>query len=109
MSFEPKRPQGEPLVTAFPIDAPQFYASAFYAMCGGNDAFVIANSFQPSKLETGEPAPFMPQEPVAILAMSIGSFKDLAVLLTRQVAEHERRTGRVIETEFTKQDANNGR
>lgn len=44
----------------------------------------------------------MPQETVAILSMSIGACKDLSLLLANQVAEYERKTGRAIETDYTR-------
>jgi hypothetical protein len=110
MRFEPKLPQGA-IVTAIPIEAPRFHVSGFQLSCTSNDAVLLANQLRPSKLQNGDLAPFMPQETVAVLAMSIGSFKDLALLLADQVSEYERRTGRVIETDFMKtiKDSHNGR
>ncbi len=103
MSFEPpKKPEGQPLVTVTPISAPTFRADTFHAICTQTDAYIVVNRAHPCKSENGELAPFMAQETVAVMTMSIATLKDLSAILASQVAEYERKTGLTIETEYTR-------
>jgi hypothetical protein len=88
---------------AIRMTAPTFYASNVFIQWAGNDGVLIFGRAQPATLPPlGELAPFALPEHVALIHMSSSTLKDLSVLLSLQMAEYEKKLGRVIETDFTR-------
>ncbi len=83
-----------------------FYTSQVLMSVAGNDATLTFSRPHPAVLPPyGEPAPFALVDVVAVLQMSIGSLKDLGLLITQQILAYEEKTKTVIETEFTRKMA----
>jgi len=87
------------------VQMPEWYASGSQLVIAGNDAQIIFN--KPMLLgDTTHGLPTLSHNvaviaPVGMVRMSIGTLKDLSILLSEQVAKREAEEG-VIHTAFTR-------
>jgi hypothetical protein len=90
------------------IDAPIFGVSTIQGT--GNDFTVCLTQPRPMNDDQAKSlAPFALAETIAILRLSPGTLKDLAILFTETIGRHEKQFG-IVNTPFTKaREAKGGR
>jgi hypothetical protein len=88
--------------------APTFHASSIQVSWIGNDAMLIFQRPQPVIVPPrGEVAAFTQNEVTAVVYLSAATMKDLSVVLADQIAQVEAKSGKPIETEFTRKFSKN--
>ncbi len=83
-----------------PLDAPTYYCSSFFVGLGGSDAYIVGQRPRPLIGADGISRMGI-LEPVAMLQFSVGSLKDLSIVIDGLVRAYEKEFGE-IETEFTR-------
>lgn len=78
------------------LDAPLAYAEATFIQGSGNGFTLIFTKPMPAQSQGKFVKEYGVQKPVAVVALSPGTAKDLAVLLGTQIKKHEAEFGEII-------------
>ena len=84
------------------IEVPSYFVSNVSVGKVGNDAQLMFLRWVPTVQADGTPAPVAINEPVVLIQMSLGTLKDLSLLVGGFLQQIEQDIGQ-IETDFTRQ------
>jgi hypothetical protein len=94
-----------PSVEIRKVEVPTYFASNVNVSKIANDANLMFARWVPTVRADGTPSSVAIAEPVVLIQMSLGTLKDLSLLVSDMVAQIERDSGQQIETDYTKQRA----
>ena len=101
---DPKPPTVQEIAKLKPIDVEPVFVGGFHIQGTGNDFVIYCQRTRALLNEIGDFTPHARRETVAALAVSPQALKDLAILLSLQIAQYEKAYG-PVQTDYSRRVA----